>query len=142
MSDLVQIDRREFVVRSSLGLAALLLAACQSGVDQPQLSGPVVVTVSKYPQLANVNGIARISETSSPVALARLSATTFAAYSLICPHQGGTIGVTGNTSIPMQCPNHLAEFNVSGANIGGQPTGSLHAYTAVFDATAGTVTIS
>jgi hypothetical protein len=133
MSELVQISRREFVVRSSTGIAIMLGVACVAGgIDAPALSGPVVVTVSNYAALANVGGIVRVNETSTQVALERTSATTFTAFS---------VQLTGSKSIPFQCPVHGAEFNASGANIGGQQTSSLHAYTAVYDATAGTVTI-
>jgi cytochrome b6-f complex iron-sulfur subunit len=143
MSELVQISRREFVVRSSTGIAIMLGVACVAGgIDAPALSGPVVVTVSNYAALANVGGIVRVNETSTQVALERTSATTFTAFSLVCPHAGGSVQLTGSKSIPFQCPVHGAEFNASGANIGGQQTSSLHAYTAVYDATAGTVTIS
>jgi cytochrome b6-f complex iron-sulfur subunit len=142
MSDLVQISRREFVVRSSAGLAVLLTVACAGGIDAPALGGPVVVTLSKYPTLATSGGIVRVNETSTPVALERTGMTSFTAFSLVCTHQGGTVQLTGNTSIPFQCPLHGAEFSASGANIGGQPTSSLHTYSAVYDGTAGTVTIS
>lgn len=143
MSEIVQISRREFVVRSSAGLAVLLTAACAAGgIDAPALAGPVVVTLSNYPTLATTGGIVRVNETSTPVALERTGATTFSAFSLVCTHAGGTVQLTGSKSIPFQCPLHGAEFDASGTNIGGQSTSNLHTYTAVYDSTAGTVTIS
>ena len=142
MSEPVQIGRREFVARTSAGLGALLVAACQMGVDTAPLSGSVTVKVANYPALANVGGIVRINETSSPVALERTGASTFAAYSLVCPHEGTTVSVTSSTSIPFQCPRHGALFNASGANVGGQRTSSLRTYATSYDAAAGTVTIS
>src|ERR1043165_4663050 len=142
MSEPVQITRREFVGRTSVGLGALLVAACQLGVDTSPLSGSVVVNVANYSKLATVGGIVRINETSTPIALERTGTTTFAAYSLVCPHQGGTVQVTGSTSVPFSCPVHGAQFNASGQNVGGQRTGSLATYSAVYDSTANTVTIS
>src|ERR1051325_2067971 len=141
MSEPVQIGRREFVARTSAGLGALLLAACQN-VDTAPLSGSVTVHLANYPSLSNVGGIVRINETPSPVALERTGASTFVAYSLVCPHEGGTVSVTSSTSVPFQCPLHGAQFNASGANVGGQRTGSLHTYATTYDAAAGTVTIS
>jgi Rieske Fe-S protein len=142
MSEPVQIGRREFVVRTSGGLAALMLAACQTGVDTSPLSGSVVVDVANYARLATVGGIVRINETSAPIALERTGASSFVAYSLVCPHQGGTVEVTGSTSVPFQCPVHGAQFSATGQNIGGQRTSSLQTYSAVYDSTANTVTIS
>jgi Rieske Fe-S protein len=136
----VQICRREFVVRGSAGLSALLLAAC-AGVDTSPLSSSVVVNVANYTKLANVGGIVRINETSTPVALERTGTSTFVAYSLICPHQGQTVQVTGSTPA-FFCPGHGAQFNANGQNVGGQRTGSLATYSAVYDAAANTVTIS
>src|ERR1043166_1335559 len=141
MSEPVQIGRREFVARGSAGLGALLLAACQMGVDTSPLSGSVVVNVANYSTLANVGGIVRVNETSTPVALERTGASSFVAYSLVCPHQGGTVQVVGG-SVPFVCPVHGAQFNASGQNVGGQRTGSLQTYSAVYDSVAGTVTIS
>ncbi len=142
MSELVQIGRREFVVQSSMTLGALLLAACQTGIDTSPLSGSVIVTVANHPGLANVGGIVLVTETNTPVALERTGASSFVAYSLICPHQGGTVQLTSNTSIPFQCPVHGAQFNSSGVNVGGQGTSSLSRYTTTYDATTNTVTIS
>src|ERR1041385_4932622 len=100
MSEPVQIGRREFVGRASAGLGALLVAACQVGVDTAPLSGSVTVKHSNYPTLANVCGIVRVNETSSPVALERTGTDSFVAYSLVCPHEGTTVSVTSSTSIP------------------------------------------
>src|ERR1043166_5310008 len=142
MSEPVQIGRREFVARGSAGLGALLLAACQMGVDTSPLSGSVGVNVANYSKLATIGGIVRVNETSTPVALERTGASSFVAYSLVCPHAGGTVQVTGGTSVAFSCPVHGAQFDASGQNVGGQRTGSLHTYSAVYDSVAGTVTIS
>lgn len=142
MSEPVQIGRREFVARTSVGLGALLLAACQTGIDTSPLSGSVIVPVANHPALANVGGIVRISETNAPVALERTGATTFVAYSLVCPHQGGIVEVVSSASIPFQCPAHGALFNSSGTNVGGQRTSNLSTYTTSYDAATNTVTIS
>jgi len=142
MSEPVQIGRREFVARSSMGLGALLLVACQAGLDTSPLSNSVIVPLANHPSLANTGGIVRVTETSTPIALERTGATTFVAYSLICPHAGGTVQVVSNTSIPFQCPVHGSLFNASGTNVGGQQTGSLSRYTTSYDAATNSVTIS
>jgi hypothetical protein len=52
------------------------------------------------------------------------------------------VGVTSGTSVPFVCPVHGAQFNASGANVGGQRTGSLRTYSTSYDAATNTVTIS
>jgi Rieske Fe-S protein len=54
--------------------------------------------------VGNVNG--------GPVAVTRLSATSFGAFSMRCPHAGTTITVVSGTSF--RCPNHGAQFNSAG----------------------------
>lgn len=142
MSEPIQIGRREFVARSSMGLGALMLAACQMGLDTSPLSGSVIVPVANHPALAQTGGIALVTESSTPIALERTGTTTFVAYSLICPHQGGTVQVVANTSIPFQCPIHGSLFNASGQNVGGQATSGLSTYMTTYDAATNSVTIS
>jgi nitrite reductase/ring-hydroxylating ferredoxin subunit len=140
-----QLDRRQFVAQSALAaVSAVLLSACAggSGVTGPGGNGntSLSVQVSSFPTLASVGGIARIdSGSGTPVAAVRTGATTFAAFSLICPHFGCTVGIAGSS---FACPCHGARFAANGSWIGGQPTGNLSALTATYDATVGTLTIT
>ena len=134
------IDRRGFVGRAAAALAAVALAACGMA-DSPTSPGTVAsttLTLSNYPTLANVGGVATTSVDGVPLAIVRTSASTFAAFSRICPHQGTTINVTGTG---FQCPRHGATFNSSGQWIGGQRTSNLTQYAVAYDAAAGTLTI-
>ena len=79
------------------------------------------MTISAYPALANVGGVAKVNA-SPAVGLAR-TATGFVAYSLRCPHQGTTVNIVGTAS--WRCPNHDALFNGTGAWTGGQSTTNL-----------------
>lgn len=98
------------------------------------------MTVSKFPSLASVGGIARVdSGQGTPVAAVRTSATTFSAFSLICPHFGCTVGIAGGS---FACPCHGARFASDGHWTGGQPTGNLTALTATYDATTDVLTIT
>ena len=72
------------------------------------------------------------------MAIVRTGDTTFAAFSRICPHQGGTIQVT---SSGFQCPVHGATFNRSGTWVGGQRTTNMRQYPTTYDAATGTLTI-
>lgn len=136
------IARRTFLAQSALLAAAAALAACGATSDSltsPTLSGSTTLNVSDYPALANVGGIALVSIGSAPLAIARTGSASFVTLSRVCPHQGSTVNLNGSGFL---CPNHGAQFNATGTWIGGQPTSSLHSYTTVYDATAGTLTIS
>jgi Rieske Fe-S protein len=136
--------RREFITASAVTAVAALLTACggggasgPTGVD----TGPVSmsVQVSSYPSLANVGGIARVDTGCTPVAAVRTGASTFAAFSLICPHFGCTVGINGSSFL---CPCHGAQFASSGAWIGGQRTSSLTSLATSFNSTTGVLTIT
>ena len=137
-------SRRDFLTTSvSSAVAAVLLAACggspsdATGVN----TGPVSLSVqiSGYPALANVGGIARVDSGGIPVAAVRTGADTFAAFSLICPHFGCTVGINGSSFL---CPCHGARFTSSGTWSGGQRTTNLTALTTNYDPVTGVLTIS
>ncbi|MGI8510870.1 MAG: ubiquinol-cytochrome c reductase iron-sulfur subunit [Gemmatimonadaceae bacterium] len=144
------VDRREFVTRGALAaVGALLASACGGGgggnVTGPGnpgggLKGSFSVQVSSFPALTSVGGIARVdSGQSTPVAAVRTSDTAFAAFSLICPHFGCTVGITTGSFV---CPCHGARFAANGHWTGGQPTGNLSAYNTSYDAATGMLTIT
>lgn len=139
------VDRRQFVARSAIGtLGVLLAAACGGGSDTtgPGPSAPtsLAVQVSNFPALASVGGIARVdSGIGTPVAAVRTGPDTFAAFSLICPHFGCTVGVGGTS---FACPCHGARFSANGHWTGGQPTSNLTQLNVSYDPSSGTLTIT
>lgn len=147
--DAHSVDRRTFVAQSAFVAAAALLAtACGGAADStgPNVDGPITgmtLNVANYPALASVGGIARVNAgNGTPLAIVRTSTTTFAAFSLICPHMGCTVGITGSTSgAAFQCPCHGAMFSSTGAWVGGQRTSGLRSVAIAYDATANTLTI-
>ncbi len=144
------LSRREFVARSTLAaVAAVLAGACGDGIIGA--TGPVGTpgngaggaTVSTFrlsdlPALANVGGIAAANAGGAPIALVRTGATTVAAFSLACPHQGTTVTIVGSG---FRCPNHGATFTSAGTWSGGQQTGNLTSLGATLDVAAGTITV-
>lgn len=139
-------SRRAFLATSTASaLTAMLLAACGGGAGTDSTgvqTGPVTLTVhvSDYAALANVGGIARVDQGGGvPVAAVRTGASTFAAFSLICPHFGCTVGITGAS---FQCPCHGAQFSSAGVWTGGQRTSNLTSLATSFDATTGVLTIT
>ena len=140
------IDRRRFLVDGSVAAAAALLAACgdgQIGNTVTGVGGPTrttTVRLADYPTLGTVGGVVRLDGTSRPVAVVRSGSTSYRAFSLVCPHQGSTVGIVGGASF--QCPNHGARFSASGQWTGGERTGNLTELQLVADDAAGTLTIT
>ncbi len=132
--------RRDFILTGSAALAAMALAACglSGGPTAPDTIPSTSVAIASYPSLANVGGVATITVSGSPIALVRESASSFSAFSLVCPHQGNTVQPVSNG---FYCPGHGAQFTIQGTWTGGQRTNNLHQYSTTYDAAGGTVTI-
>jgi Rieske Fe-S protein len=135
------IGRRTFLVQSGILAAMAALAACagSGGPTAPSVPANSQINVGSYPTLANVGGVALVSLGSAPVAIVRVSTTSFLALSRVCPHQGGIVNESGTRFV---CPNHGATFDLNGNWIGGQPTSNLHQYSTTYDAASNTLTIS
>jgi len=100
----------------------------------------LLVTLAGVPALAAVGGIARVDANSStPVALVRTGEATYVALSMRCPHQGATVAIQSGG---FTCPRHGARFSNIGTWLGGERTSNLRVQSSVYDAAAGTVTIT
>ncbi len=143
------VSRRDFLSRSTLAaVAALLTTACGTGADilaarnrtggGTLSGGGITLPLANFPALAQVGGIARADTSAGPIALVRTGATTVAAFSMVCPHQGSTINIQGSGFV---CPNHGAQFSAAGQWLGGQPTSNLVSYPTTYDAATGLITI-
>lgn len=134
------VGRREFISKSALAAAALLLAACASdSATGPDLSGSASIKISDYPALASVNGAAAFTLSGSPIAVVRTGATSFVALSRVCPHQGGLIVANGTSA--WRCTEHGAMFNLTGTWTGGERTSNMRSYATSYNATTDTLTI-
>lgn len=145
-------SRRAFIAQSTLAAVAAVLtsafaSACGDGViggagptAPPVLDNGFTIRIADFPALQQVGGIARVnSDAANPIAVSRLSANTFAALSMICPHAGyKPINIT---SSGFRCPNHGAVFASDGNWMGGQRTRDLQSYPTTYNAGAGTLTI-
>ena len=134
------IGRRTFLAQSALLAAAAALAACAAGSDPtaPDLSGQATISLSDYPALSTVGGIAMVSIQSSPFAIVRTGTSTFVALSRVCPHQGSIVNQNGNGFL---CPNHGAQFSSTGTWVGGEHTTSMRSYATSYNSSTGTLTI-
>ncbi len=135
------VDRRTFLAQTALAGVAAFLAGCSagSGPTGPSFNGPLVITPAQYPSLGAVGGIARVDTPDGyPVAVVRMGAQQYAAFSLVCPHQGATVNISGSGFL---CPNHGARFASDGTWQGGQHTSNLRSLSATYDAASGELTI-
>ncbi len=133
------LSRRAFLAQTAVAGVAAFLAGCAAGSSTGP-SGPLDVTVANFPALASIGGIARVDGNSgTPIAAVRTGASQYAAFSLVCPHQGATVGIDGSG---FRCPQHGARFAADGTWTGGQPTSNLHSLSARFDSATGILTIS
>jgi len=82
------VDRLTFLKQSAAVIAAVALAGCglSSSPTAPDSLSSTTIVLASNPALANVGGVVTMSIDHSPVAIVRESATTFAAFSLVCPH--------------------------------------------------------
>jgi Rieske Fe-S protein len=137
------LDRRAFLSAVSFAAVVGVLDACGIPTDPNAVTGgtggPFTVKVADFPALSAAAGVARVEPSGSPTALVRTGASTFAAFSMVCTHQGTTIDIT---SVGFTCPNHGARFGKDGVWQGGQGTTNLRSFTATFDAATGTVAIA
>jgi Rieske Fe-S protein len=138
------VDRRTFLAQTAVAAAVgTFLAACSAGgsdITAPPFSGTLVVAPTDFPALSAVGGIARVDGgQGSPVAVVRTGDTQYAAFSLVCPHQGATVAIKGSG---FQCPQHGARFATDGSWVGGQPTSNLQTLSAAYDQSNGSLTIT
>jgi Rieske Fe-S protein len=136
------LDRRAFLARTALAGVAAFLSACAAGGDAmaPSFKGPLTVVPADFAVLAAIGGIARVDGgQGSPVAVVRVSDTQYAAFSLVCPHQGATVNIAG---AGFRCPQHGAQFASDGSWTGGQSTSNLRALSTAFNPATGELTIS
>lgn len=146
-------NRREFLTRSALAAAALVVAeGCGDGQIGPPthpstggdpnipIGGPVAVKLSDFAGLATVGTVVDIGHER---ALVRTGASTFLGLSRICTHEQCDTDVTNNR---FECPCHGSIFAADGSVIRGPNTGDtitpLRQLSVIFDQASGTVTVA
>ena len=148
----VDTERRRFLSAALAASVLGVLTACGDGNiggldDDPPAGGgggggggaPLTITVANFVPLRTDGGIARVDAGSgAPIAVVRVSASSYRAFSLVCPHAGTTVNVEANG---FRCPNHGATFAANGNVTGGPAPTGLTELTATYNATAGTLTI-
>jgi cytochrome b6-f complex iron-sulfur subunit len=120
--------------------SSALASACGSGggdaadaaLDAPTCGGTTLcldVTMAPNTPLAAVNGSVLLGTPVGMVVVVRSSATTAAALSAICTHQGCTVTFQSSGQL-LYCPCHGAEFSLSGSVLRSPANKPLRTYPA------------
>jgi nitrite reductase/ring-hydroxylating ferredoxin subunit len=134
------VDRRGFLVRSAmLAATAAIAGSCSSSPFGIELDQEVTVSLSDYPELAQTGGVAILRGTNAAIALVNLGNDSYASLSLICPHQGGRLSLSGTQFV---CPLHGARFAENGQWVGGHASRQMYEYRTSYDAVSNTLTIA
>lgn len=148
-------ERRRFLSAALAASVLGVLAACGDGNiggvtgnddDDDDTGGGggtptgLVVTLANFSALGSNGGIARVDGgVGTPTAVLRVSATSYRAFSMVCPHAGTTVNIVSGG---FRCPNHGATFSSTGAVTNGPATRGLTERSVTFNATAGTLSIA
>ncbi|HWE43459.1 MAG TPA: Rieske (2Fe-2S) protein [Gemmatimonadaceae bacterium] len=144
------VSRRDFLARAAVLAAAIGVAAACGGAGSdvtgirsgPLPGGPVTFHLSDYAGLAAVGQPVELRDASGRglgVAAVRTGDAAFIALGMACTHQGTKVDISGHG---FTCPNHGAQFSSTGAVTRGPAAQPLYRHDVVYDATAGTLTVS
>jgi Rieske Fe-S protein len=136
------LSRRQFLAQSAVVTAAAAFAAAcgngqigPTGVKQSNNGGPVTITVADFPALATTGTLVAVGNF---IAVKRTGTASFAAYSMICTHQGCLTELQSNAFF---CPCHGSEFDGSGRVVRGPASRALPQYATSYDPATDTLTI-
>jgi cytochrome b6-f complex iron-sulfur subunit len=125
-------DRKEFLTALGYSSGALIFAACLGGckktdttfvANQPVVDFTLDLTKSENAAL-NTNGGYIYA---NGVIVAKTAAGAIIAVSQECTHQGTSVQYKSNTN-EFYCPNHGANFSITGTVVNGPSNGGLKSY--------------
>ena len=136
-------DRKNFLNSLSGGLAltcvSCMMAACEKDSSTPDGGGTIAeLTVDLSSQLTNVGDFVAASGIIVVRLAAGNQASSFKAFSNVCPHEAGAISYNKTTTV-FTCAKHGATFNQSGAVTSGPATSGMS--TKVVTVTGNTLTV-
>jgi Rieske Fe-S protein len=149
------LNRRDFIAKSALAAAALVVAeACgdgQIGPPIPVRTGggdpdvpPGTVPPFNVTKFAGLATVGKVVDIGFERAMVRTGDATFLGLSRICTHQGCDTEVVNNR---LECPCHGSIFAADGSVIRGPsiaspPIAPLSKLAVTFDPATGTITIA
>jgi Rieske Fe-S protein len=138
------LSRREFLA-SAVGAAGLVaVAGCGDGFVSPLVTqavlppGPLTITVADFPQLATPGVLVQVL--NEAVAVKRVDAASFKAFSMVCTHQGCLVEITNGQQF--DCPCHFSRFDSEGAVVRSPATRPLPQLPTSYDPATDQLTIS
>jgi Rieske Fe-S protein len=131
------ISRRAFLADSAALAALATLAAACADATAPRQFGPLTIKVSDFPDLATLD---RFVKADSARAVKRTGASSFAAFSLSCTHEGTEVNLVNNATT-FFCPNHSSQFDNDGQVTVGPAAAPLASLTTSYDPVTDQLTI-
>lgn len=138
------LSRRDFLATAAGAAGFVALSSCGDGFvtsppSRPVLpAGPVVITVANFPGLATAGQLVALP--GQAIAVKRVNASAFQAFSMICTHEGCLVGITNSQQF--DCPCHQSRFANDGAVLRGPATRPLPQFTTSYDPATDQLTIS
>ncbi len=135
-------DRKNFLNKLSGGLAltcvSCMMAACSKEEDNGGDGNTQTLTIDLNTQLGAVGDFVAASGIIVVRLAAGNQASSFKAFSNVCPHEAGTISYNKTTTV-FTCAKHGATFNQNGAVTSGPATSGMS--TKVVTVTGNTLTV-
>jgi nitrite reductase/ring-hydroxylating ferredoxin subunit len=123
-----RLDRRTFLRQAGgfagavlMGLGVAPVAAAAMTLEVRALDGTPSTSAARVWQYPLPTADGALIDADNEVLLVRWAGRVYA-FSLSCPHRGGTIRWEGTGAF---CPKHKARFSPDGANVGGRQTRAL-----------------
>ena len=135
-------DRKNFLNSITGGLAltyvSCMMAACSKEEDNGGGGSNPTLSIDLSSQLTNVGDFVAASGLIVVRLAAGNQASSFKAFSNVCPHEAGTISYNKTTTV-FTCAKHGATFNQSGAVTTGPATSGMSTKTVTVTGTTLTV---
>lgn len=141
-----KISRRSFLGSTALVMLPTLCGGCgeDDGLDAlpAVVNKAIVIPLKDFPPLTKVGGslVGRADGYASPIVIARVGDSTFAALDAICTHMECTVAYNA-LNMTLDCPCHGSTYEVDGTVISGPAPRALNTLTAQSDGTTLTITV-
>jgi cytochrome b6-f complex iron-sulfur subunit len=121
-------DRKNFLNQLTGGLAltcvSCMMAACSKEEDNGGGGNTPTLTIDLNSQLGAIGDFVAASGIIVVRLAAGNQASSFKAFSNVCPHEAGSISYNKTTTV-FTCAKHGATFNQNGAVTGGPATSGM-----------------
>jgi Rieske Fe-S protein len=134
------VNRRAFLATSAAAAAAVALTACGDGQIGPFSSGTLNQTQIKVATFADLAVVGKLVAVDPQRVVKRTGASTFAAFSRECQHEGCPVDVVNSGAI-LHCFCHGSQYDNNGRVTQGPAARNLVTLPASYDVGTDTLTI-